>query len=128
MCQLINYFLLIFVCLFRVDFPQLNSRPDTLFFCWQEIAELSSNIASIHLDALFDYGSKLQDEQAGALVEKYYKGLDTLTKVLLDANDERVRQGFLPYPYFLPEYVTNSVSTWSREIPSRDHLWTFISY
>ncbi|KAK3738682.1 hypothetical protein QZH41_020329, partial [Actinostola sp. cb2023] len=76
-----------------------------------EVAELSSNIASIHLDQLMDYYSKLEDPKAKTLVQKFYDDLDDLSKSIIEDNDQRVRDGFLPYPYFLPGYVTNSIST-----------------
>ncbi|XP_031573741.1 allene oxide synthase-lipoxygenase protein-like [Actinia tenebrosa] len=76
-----------------------------------EVAELCSNIGSIHLDQLFDYYNKIEDEQGKVLVQKFYDDLDNLSKKILDDNDQRVRDGFLPYPYFLPGYVTNSIST-----------------
>jgi hypothetical protein len=75
------------------------------------VAELSSNIASIHLDQLFDYFSKIEDKQGKELVQRFYDDLDDVSKSILEDNDQRVRDGFLPYPYFLPGYVTNSIST-----------------
>ncbi|CAH3021606.1 unnamed protein product, partial [Porites evermanni] len=76
-----------------------------------EIAELSSNLAGIHLDQLLDYSSKIEGKKGIEVVEKHHKQLESLTKEILKANDQRVVQGFLPYPYFLPAYVTNSPST-----------------
>ncbi|XP_020901452.1 allene oxide synthase-lipoxygenase protein [Exaiptasia diaphana] len=76
-----------------------------------EVAELSSNVASIHLDQLFDYFSKLEDPKAKILVQKFYDDLDGLSKSIVQDNDQRVRDGFLPYPYFLPSFVSNSIST-----------------
>lgn len=75
------------------------------------MAELSSNVASIHLDQLFDYYGKLEDPTATKLVQKFYDDLDDLTKSIVQENDKRVKDGFLPYPYFLPGFVSNSIST-----------------
>lgn len=76
-----------------------------------EIAELSSNVAGIHLDQLLDYSEKIEGKKGIEVVEKFSKELKTLSDEIRKANDERVAQGFLPYPYFLPEFVTNSAST-----------------
>ncbi|XP_032242854.2 lipoxygenase LoxA [Nematostella vectensis] len=76
-----------------------------------EVAELSSNVASIHLDSLFDYYSKMEDKDAKSLVHRFYESLDSLSKDILTENDQRVRDGLLPYPYFLPGFVSNSAST-----------------
>lgn len=76
-----------------------------------EIAELSSNIAGIHLDHLLDYSEKIEGKKGKLVVEKIFKELKTLNDDILKANDKRVHEGFLPYPYFLPEFVTNSAST-----------------
>ena len=53
----------------------------------------------------------MEDSKGRAIVEKFYKELETLTDEILKVNDERVTDGFLPYPYLLPDFVTNSVST-----------------
>lgn len=63
------------------------------------------------MDQLFDYYSKLTDDKGHKLVHKYYENMDELSKMMLDNNEKRVNTGFLPYPYFLPEFVTNSIST-----------------
>ncbi|XP_015768676.1 PREDICTED: allene oxide synthase-lipoxygenase protein-like [Acropora digitifera] len=76
-----------------------------------EIAELSSNVAGIHLDQLLDYSEKVEGKKGQVVIEKMFKELKTLTDDILKANDKRVQQGFLPYPYFLPEFICNSAST-----------------
>lgn len=71
-----------------------------------------SNIASSHLDKLFDYGSKLQDKKARKLLQHFVsKDLILVTKKMAFANAIRVKSGHLPYPYLLPDFITNSVST-----------------
>jgi len=76
-----------------------------------EIAELSSNVAGIHLDQLLDYSEKVEGKKGQVVIEKMFKELKTLTDDILKANDKRVQQGFLPYPYLLPEFICNSAST-----------------
>jgi len=76
-----------------------------------EIAELSSNLAGIHLDQLLDYSSKIEGQKGILVVEKFFKEFKNLKEQILKANDQWVTQGFLPYPYFLPAYVSNSAST-----------------
>ncbi|CAB4008492.1 arachidonate 5-lipoxygenase-like [Paramuricea clavata] len=74
--------------------------------------EFTSNIATSHLDKLFDYGSKLQDEKARKYV-KHFAATDLVmvTKKMAFANAIRVKSGHLPYPYLLPDFITNSIST-----------------
>lgn len=81
------------------------------YFHQQEIAELSSNLAGIHLDQLFDYSSKIEGKKAKELIERFHDELKTVTEQMMKENEKRVDEGFLPYPYLLPEYVTNSAST-----------------
>lgn len=76
-----------------------------------EIAELSSNLAGIHLDQLLDYSSKIEGKKAKELIERFHDELKTVTEQMMKENEKRVDEGFLPYPYLLPEYVTNSAST-----------------
>ena len=82
-----------------------------LFLFQKEIAELSSNVAGIHLDQLLDYSEKVEGKKGQVVIEKMFKELKTLTDDILKANDKRVQQGFLPYPYLLPEFICNSAST-----------------
>ena len=83
----------------------------TSYFHQQEIAELSSNLGGIHLDQLFDYYSKIEGKKAKEVVERFHDELKTVTEQIMQENGKRVDEGFLPYPYLLPEYVTNSAST-----------------
>lgn len=83
-----------------------------MFLFQKEIAELSSNVAGIHLDQLLDYSEKVEGKKGQVVIEKMFKELKTLTDDILKANDKRVQQGFLPYPYLLPEFISNSASTW----------------
>lgn len=83
----------------------------TSHFHQQEIAELSSNLGGIHLDQLFDYSSKIEGRKAKEVVERFHDELKTVTQQIMQENEKRVDEGFLPYPYLLPEYVTNSAST-----------------
>ncbi|XP_028402283.1 arachidonate 5-lipoxygenase-like isoform X2 [Dendronephthya gigantea] len=74
--------------------------------------EFTSNIASSHLDKLFDYGSKLQDEKARNFVKNFVAtDLVMVTKKMAFANAIRVKSAHLPYPYLLPDFITNSVGT-----------------
>jgi hypothetical protein len=79
---------------------------------FQDQIEFTSNIATSHLDKLFDYGSKLQDEKARKYV-KHFAATDLVmvTKKMAFANAIRVKSGHLPYPYLLPDFITNSIST-----------------
>lgn len=74
--------------------------------------EFCSDIASSHLDQLFDYGTKLQDDKAKKLVKDFVAtDLVKVTKKMAFANAVRVNSGHLPYPYLLPDFITNSAST-----------------
>ena len=78
----------------------------------QDQVEFFSNIASSHLDKLFDYGPKLQDYKARKLVRDFFANdFVEITKKLAFANAIRSRSGHLPYPYLLPDFITNSIST-----------------
>lgn len=76
-----------------------------------EIAELSSNLAGIHLDQLLDYSTKIEGNKGREVVAKFHDELKNVGQEITKANDKRVKEGFLPYPYLLPEYVSNSAST-----------------
>lgn len=76
-----------------------------------EIAELSSNLAGIHLDQLLDYSSKIEGKKGKEVVAKFHEELKNVSEEITKANDKRVKEGFLPYPYLMPEYVSNSAST-----------------
>ena len=77
----------------------------------QEIAELSSNLAGIHLDQLFDYASKIEGKKAKEIVAEFNENLKNVTRKMMKNNHNRFETISLPYPYFLPAYVTNSAST-----------------
>ena len=83
-----------------------------IFFLLQDQIEFTSNIASSHLDKLFDYGSKLQDKKARNYVKQFVAtDLVMVTKKMAFAYAIRVKSGHLPYPYLLPDFITNSVGT-----------------
>ena len=64
------------------------------------------------MDQLFDYGTKLQDDKAKKLVKDFVAtDLVKVTKKMAFANAVRVNSGHLPYPYLLPDFITNSAST-----------------
>ena len=78
----------------------------------QDQIEFTSNIASTHLDKLFDYGSKLQDKEAREYMDRFVEtNLVMVTKKMAFANAIRMKSGHLPYPYLLPDFITNSIST-----------------
>ena len=81
------------------------------YFHQQEIAELSSNLAGIHLDQLFDYSSKIEGKKAKEVIQRFHDELKNVTEQMMKNNQNREDEEFLPYPYLLPEYVTNSAST-----------------
>lgn len=54
----------------------------------------------------------MEGKKGKEVAEKFHEELKTLDDEIIKANDKRVREGFLPYPYLLSEYVTNSASTW----------------
>lgn len=83
----------------------------TSYFHQQEIAELSSNLAGIHLDQLFDYSSKIEGKKAKEVIAKFFEELKNVTRQMMKNNQNRFDESSLPYPYFLPAYVTNSAST-----------------
>lgn len=90
----------------------------TSYFYQQEIAELSSNLAGIHLDQLFDYSSKIEGKKAKEVIAKFFEELKNVTRQMMKNNQNRFDESSLPYPYFLPAYVTNSASTWYAEWPN----------
>lgn len=74
--------------------------------------EFYSDVASSHLDKLLDYGTKLQDAKARKLLVDFSAtDLVKVTKKMAFANAVRVKDGHLPYPYLLPDFITNSAST-----------------
>ena len=90
----------------------LSVKFEMYFFVHQqEIAELSSNLGGIHLDQVLDYSSKIEGQKGQEVVAKFFEELKTLAEQIMNANDNRTDGNFLPYPYFLPIYVTNSAST-----------------
>ena len=70
------------------------------------------SLGSLRYDKYFDYTKRLKDDRAKAVVTKYYNRLmvnvqDRITK----RNLQRVKAGVLTYPYFLPEWMPNSIHT-----------------
>lgn len=90
----------------------MRNANSLVFILFKDQIEFTSNVATSHLDKLFDYGSKLQDAKARNYVKNFVEtDLVMVTKKMAFANAIRVRSGHLPYPYLLPDFVTNSIST-----------------
>ncbi|XP_065062166.1 linoleate 9/13-lipoxygenase-like [Rhopilema esculentum] len=69
-------------------------------------------IGSYHYDNLFDYGDELRDQPMKRLVAKTYSELMERVKPLLDRrNEQRLKRGHVSYPFFVPGWVPNSIST-----------------
>ncbi len=69
-------------------------------------------LGSIRYDKLFDYSDNLADDRAKELVKKYYDELHgDINKQILNKNIVRLREGKLIYPYFMPQWLTNSIQT-----------------
>jgi arachidonate 15-lipoxygenase len=77
--------------------------------------QISYTLAGLYFDQLLDYADQFQgdgiDGQAKAIVTSYKQKLDiTITDESNRRNQERQRQGLLPYPYFLPMNIPNGTS------------------
>ena len=83
------------------------------FFTYFQIqASLTVALGSLHYDELFDYSSQLNDEKAKGLVSKYYKKLKEEIKPIIESrNRKRYSKGQLTYPYLVPGFIPNSIST-----------------
>ena len=69
-------------------------------------------LATMHYDSLFDFVYRVPDKKGRLVVQKYYKYLQGyVTSTISQRNVKRFKEGHLPYPYFLPEYIANSVHT-----------------
>jgi hypothetical protein len=69
-------------------------------------------LGSIRYDKLFDYSDNLADDQAKALVKKYHDELHgEVNKQIIRRNCKRQLEGKFIYPYFMPQWLTNSIQT-----------------
>lgn len=69
-------------------------------------------LATMHYDSLFDFVYRVPDKKGRLVVQKYYKYLQGhVTSTISQRNVKRFKEGHLPYPYFLPEYIANSIHT-----------------
>ena len=69
-------------------------------------------LATMHYDSLFDFVYRVADKKGRLVVQKYYKYLQGyVTSTISQRNVKRFKEGHLPYPYFLPEYIANSIHT-----------------
>ena len=69
-------------------------------------------VGAYHYDNLFDYGDELRDQPMKRLVAKTYRELMEKVKPLLDRrNEQRLKRGQVSYPFFVPGWVSNSIST-----------------
>ena len=70
------------------------------------------SLGSLRFDVLLDYGDKLKDHRAKAVVNKYHARLiGPINNEITIRNDERLAAGKFTNPYFLPKWITNSIST-----------------
>ncbi|CAB4035219.1 arachidonate 5-lipoxygenase-like [Paramuricea clavata] len=73
---------------------------------------IAMTLGSIRYDKLFDYSDNLADDQAKALVKKYYDELHgKVNKQIIERNCKRQLEGKFIYPYFMPQWLTNSIQT-----------------
>ncbi|CAB3994831.1 arachidonate 5-lipoxygenase-like [Paramuricea clavata] len=73
---------------------------------------LAMTLGSLRYDKLFDYSVNLVDEKAKVLVKKYYDELHgEVNKRIIKRNRKRQLEGKFIYPYFMPQWLTNSIQT-----------------
>lgn len=85
-----------------------HSLPQANIATYQ--TSLSMSLGSLRYDKFFDY--KLKDDRANEVVSKYNKRLmEDINEKISDANNKRLKLGFLSYPYFLPPWMPNSIHT-----------------
>ena len=69
-------------------------------------------LGSIRYDKLFDYSDTLKDDKAKKLVKKYYDDLHgEVNTLIMKRNFKRDLEGKFIYPYFMPQWLTNSIQT-----------------
>ena len=69
-------------------------------------------LAAMHYDSLFDFVPHVPDKKGRLVVQKYYNYLHGyVTSVISQRNVKRFKEGHLPYPYFLPAWIANSIHT-----------------
>ena len=75
-------------------------------------ASFSNALASYRFDTLFDYGNDLKDMRAVKLLNHYFGQLMNDVQPRLQAkNQQRKKDGYLTYPYFIPRWLPNGVQT-----------------
>jgi len=75
-------------------------------------AALSMTLAAMHYDSLFDFVFRVPDKKGRLVVQKYYNYLHGyVTSTISQRNVKRFKEGHLPYPYFLPAWIANSIHT-----------------
>jgi hypothetical protein len=77
--------------------------------------QVSYQLAGLYFDQMLDYADNFQgdgvDARAKGIVASYKQKLDTtITDEINRRNQERLRLGLLPYPYFLPKNIPNGTS------------------
>ncbi|KAL9986134.1 hypothetical protein ACROYT_G000222 [Oculina patagonica] len=81
------------------------------FTCTSQAA-LAMTLAAMHYDSLFDFVARLPDKKGRLVVQKYYNYLQGyVTSTIQKRNVKRFDEGHLPYPYFLPAWIANSIHT-----------------
>ena len=69
-------------------------------------------LAAMHYDSLFDFVFRVPDKKGRLVVQKYYNYLNGyVTSTISQRNVKRFADGHLPYPYFLPAWIANSIHT-----------------
>ena len=70
------------------------------------------SLGSLRFDVLLDYGGKLKDHRAKAVVNKYHARLTgPINSIITRRNKARLAVGKFTYPYLLPKWITNSIHT-----------------
>jgi arachidonate 15-lipoxygenase len=77
--------------------------------------QVSYQLAGLYFDQMLDYADNFQgdgvDARAKGIVASYKQKLDTtITDEINRRNQERLRLGLLPYPYFLAKNIPNGTS------------------
>ena len=75
-------------------------------------ASLVATLASYRFDTLFDYGNDLKDMKAVKLLNRYFGHLmNDVQPKMQEKNQQRKKEGYLTYPYFIPRWLPNGVQT-----------------
>ena len=94
----------------------LTSDYFSLRLCLSQLqAGTATQLASVRLNDLLDYGPSLSDEFARTLVAKHYDRLvgtspESAQEIIHARNIQRKQKGVLPYRYMQPKELPSSIA------------------